>query len=288
MITSFIELTSNTTFKYLYKNDEFRPWLNEIIKNKFNIDLKDFILVDNEENTGNKIKDYRLDIKLKKDNEIVIIEMNDSYYEFLENKNYQYLYRVAGSLYDQGENYSNKKVKLILFNNYKNKLLPELKTGNYKFSDIENNLVIEDIESYEIYLPNFKDICYHIANTEDVSLSIMTCSSYEEMKKKTNNPNDLRIIKELERLGMDQEFKNLYDEERVFKKTQNSIRLDGYHAGLDEGIEQGISQGIEQGISQGIEQRNKEIAKSLLDSGMNIEDVSKHTNLSKEEINELK
>ena len=56
-----------------------------------NIDLIGWKLIDNEENTGSKVKDYRLDIKLEKGNEIVIIEMNKDYYEFLENKNYQYL-----------------------------------------------------------------------------------------------------------------------------------------------------------------------------------------------------
>jgi len=31
----FIELTSDTTFKYLYKNEKTRAWFNHIIKEKF-------------------------------------------------------------------------------------------------------------------------------------------------------------------------------------------------------------------------------------------------------------
>ena len=63
----FIRLTADTTFKYLYKNEETRNWINNIIKQKFNIDLEDYELVDNELNTGNMIKDYRLDLCLKMD-----------------------------------------------------------------------------------------------------------------------------------------------------------------------------------------------------------------------------
>jgi len=85
----FIELTSDTTFKYLYKKEKTRDWFNHIIKEKFNIDSTNYKLIDNELNTGNKIKDYRLDIILENEDNIVIIEMNRNYYNYLEKKNYQ-------------------------------------------------------------------------------------------------------------------------------------------------------------------------------------------------------
>ena len=272
----FIELCSDTTFKYLYKNERCRKWFNNIIKSKFNLDLDNYTLVDNELNTGNKKKDYRLDINLKKDDINIIIEMNNSYYDFLDSKNYQYLYRIAGSLYQEGENYSNKQAKLVLFNNFKNKKLPDIKTGNFILEDPINNLVIDDIESFEIYLPNFENICYHNANKEDISLSLFTCKSYDEMKARTNNPDDLEIIKELERLAMDENFIFDYDVEKVRKKTENSIRLDGYHAGIEEGL------------VKGSREEKLNIAKSMLDEKIDIKIISKCTGLSTEEIEKLK
>ena len=68
--------------------------MNAIIKEKFNLDLEGFKLRDNELNTGNIIKDYRMDLILEKDNTVVIIEMNQDYYDFLQVKNYSYLYRT--------------------------------------------------------------------------------------------------------------------------------------------------------------------------------------------------
>ena len=270
----FIELCSDSAFKYLYKNQETRNWFHKIIKDKFNLDLNQFTLIDNELNTGNNLKDYRLDLNLRKEDTVTILEMNSSYYHFLETKNYQYLYRIAGKRFQEGENYRNTKTQLILFNNFKNREIKNLKTGNYIFVDPETNLKIEDIESYEIYLPNFKEVCYDSSGV-DVSLSLFSCESYEEMKRKTNNPEDLKIIKELEKLAMDEKFLFEYDKEIDRKKTENSIRAESYEDGLNDGIEKGI------------EQNKLQIAQSMLKKDMDINLISELTGLSLDEIKKL-
>lgn len=275
----FIKLSSDTTFKYLYKDEEGRKWINNIIKQKFNLDLEEYLLVDIELNTGNRLKDYRLDLKLEKDNCVVIIEMNQDYYDFLEVKNYQYLYRIAGNRFETGENYKSKPTKLILFNQFKNKKDESSKTGNYMFMDPISKIVIDDIESYEIYLPNFKNICYD-NNEVDISLSLFSADSYDNMRKLTNNPKDLKIIKKLEDLAMNEKFIYDYDHEAVMRKTENSIRLDGYNSGKRDGFEQGIEKGTMQ--------EKLEIAKSMLAKGISIEVISDCTKLSVEEIKSLK
>ena len=271
----FISLCSDTTFKYLYKNEKTRKWFNYLIKEKFNLDLNDYILVDNELNTGNDIKDYRLDLKLEKGNNIVIIEMNQTYYNFLDNKNYQYLYRIAGSRYDRGEEYITKPTKLVLFNYFKNKKIPEMKLANYVLEEVETKLRINDIESYEIYLPNYKKVCYDSSEV-DISLSLFSCDSYESMRGITNNPKDIEIIEELEKLAMNEKFIYEYDREAVQRKTENSIRSEGRLEGKEEGRREGK---IESQI---------EIAKTMLADGLEIDSISKYTGLSKEKIEKLK
>ena len=63
----------------------------------------------------------------------------------------------------------------------------------------------------------------------------------------------------------------------------------GYCEGLSDGISQGISQGITQGISQGISQGEHqkaiETAKNLLAMKLSVENISKATGLSIEEVN---
>ena len=53
---NFISLLSDTTFKYLYKNKETRNWLENIIREAFFLDITNYHLIDNESNTGNKVK----------------------------------------------------------------------------------------------------------------------------------------------------------------------------------------------------------------------------------------
>ena len=65
-------------------------------------------------------------------------------------------------------------------------------------------------------------------------------------------------------------------EEEDKKKIQNSL--------LSEAKEEGISQGYTSGINDGI----KQTAKNLLSMNMKVEDISKATGLSIEEINNLK
>ena len=138
--------------------------------------------------------------------------MNHDYYDFLESKNHQYLYREVGSMYDTGEKYSGKQTKLLSFNNYRNKELPYLKLGNYVFEDPKTGLWIEDIESLHLYLPNFKKVCYDSSELE-VSLSLFSAIGFKKMRELTNNPKDIKIIEELERLAMEEEFKIIYNDE---------------------------------------------------------------------------
>ncbi len=97
------------------------------------------------------------------------------------------------------------------------------------------------------------------------------------MRELTNNPKDIRIIEELERLSMDEEFKLYYNAEAVRKKTENSIKIESFQNGLDKGF------------SQGIEQEKLEIAKNLLNLGtVSLEDISKTTGLDIDTLKNLK
>ena len=260
----FVSLVRDTTFKYLFKNEDTRKWLEEIVYDKFNIDLSDFILVDNKDNTGSKVKDYRMDLVLynQKTKEKIIVEMNGSYSRSSEIKARKYLYRKAGNGYDKGKDYDEEiKVKLINFNNYYNK----------------NN---KDI----------KNISYSLCSKIDKRLWLFGTDSFEEMESVLDDDNRI-IIEELRRLRMNNEFIDEYDYENVQRKLMNSNRNEGYREGFEvgmaEGINQGISQGISQGITQGISQRNIEIARNLLKQGVELNIVSEATSLTIQELNDL-
>ena len=56
--------------------------------------MNEFQIIDNESNTGNNIKDYRMDLVFEKGNTVVIVEITNSDKEADTVKNYQYLYRT--------------------------------------------------------------------------------------------------------------------------------------------------------------------------------------------------
>ena len=58
--------------------------------------------------------------------------------------------------------------------------------------------------------------------------------------------------------------------------------------GLEEGMKQGMEEGIKLGKEEGARNRDLEIAKNLINMYMSVEDIAKATNLSKEEIIQLK
>lgn len=275
MENKFISLVSDTTFKYMFKNTDKRNWFIDIIKDKTNIDLSNYTLIDNELNTGSKVKDYRLDLVFSNNEDTVIIEMNSSYSKATEIKSRRYLYRKAGNDYDTGEKFDeNKKVTLITLNNYLNKNYNDIKIINSWLGSQELGKLYDDIEIFEIYLPNFHKMCYDKCNEIDKRLWLFSATTFEKMRKVVNDKN-IEIIEELERLSMNDKFIDEYNYENVQRKLLNTIKDEGYQ------------EGMELGIQEGIKQNQIKITKNLLKENIDINIISKTTGLTYEEIEKL-
>lgn len=282
---------SDTTIKYFMKSKEYCNWFYELIRAKTGIDLSEYELYDNELNTGNKLKDYRMDflfINKKKDTK-VIIEANNSWENGTpELKGYYYLYRMEGNSIKEGEEYQAKFTKLIMFNNYSCKVDESIKISNKLLMDPVHNIIRKDIESWEIYLPKFHEICYDEIESEmDKRLYIMGVGKMEELEKikqSEKNEQNLRIIQEYERLQKENpEFIWEYEREQDQQRWENTLKNNAIREGLQQGFEQGIAQGIEQGTKQNA----IHVAKELISMHLPIEQIVKATKLTKEEIEAL-
>ena len=274
----FLSPAKDTVFKYLFKKEDYRRWLEEIILDQTGIDLYSYKLIDNESNTGSKYKDYRLDLLFEKDNELVVVEMNTSNLPSNMYKNYSYLFRVAGSRYEKLEKTYQKRVtKLVIINSYPSKEAPGIPVLFFYLQDKENLVKRDMIESFEIYLPNVNKKEY---NKIEKRLLLFGAESYDEMRKITNDPDDLKVIEELERLSMDEYFRYMYNGKEADERMMNSR--------YEEGKEEGMEAGLEKGKAEGEKSKQMEIAKNLLNLGnVSLEDISKATNLTVDEIIEL-
>ena len=275
----FISLLSDTTFKHFFKIEDYKEFFNTIIKPIINMDIKDFELYDAELNSGNEKRDYRLDILLVSDlvDIVISIEMNQFPSEETKYKDRLYVYSLLAKSLNSGEDIKKKKVIQINFNKEKH---PYVSKGSFYLMDKVTNREIKDFEIYEVYLENYKGIRYNGDNKEEAYLSLFTATSYEELREIAGNDKEaLKIVDELERLGLDDKFGVVYDNEMMQKKMINTARNWGY----DDGKADGKAEGLEEGAKA----KEIEIAKNLLKDGISIEVVSRNTGLSIEELEDL-
>ena len=84
---------------------------------------------------------------------------------------------------------------------------------------------------------------------------------------------------EIEKLKLNDEFNAWYNAEKVEEKCRNSAYSEGYS--------EGYTKGADNGIIVGKTETKLEIAKSLLNTDMSINEISKHTGLTISELEEI-
>ena len=273
-VPRFISLMSDTTAKALIKDDHYKWFYEEIIKYKTGIDLKPYNLIDNELNTGNKVKDYRADTIFLNKNNLVNLEFNQFVYAHTMIKNIKYALRMAGNGYLSGEHYYHRFVTQI---NLNNKIMTDkVKKWNkkdYKLEDYKTKAYLKDVRILTIDLLDYKGIVYDGTNKYETYLSMLTAESYEEMERIVGDLKEGKIImKKLKELGLDDEFGMYYDAEIVHRKEINSARSDGYNDGKQEGKREGRKDTA------------TSIAKSMLAKKIELPLISELTGLSQKQI----
>lgn len=270
----FIKLVSDTTFKYMWKKRKTKKWFVDIIKDKTDIDLNNYYIIDNEFNTGDILKDSWTDITLTDGiNKVVIVEMQNKYSSSAMIKALLYLFRSTGTLFEEGNDFNEEATTtLIMFNNFYNKKdrLTPLVTHEFKAVEIDHKY--DFVKSFEIYLPVYYKLRYNNLSRVDKRLYLFRCKSYKEMHDVIDNNEDLEILKELEMLGMNRKFISEYDTEKVNKKLMNSLR----------------NEGRLEGIEQGIEQEKINIARNSLKQNLSVDTISTITGLSIKQINSIR
>ncbi len=247
------------------------------------MDISEFRLYDTEFNSGNEKRDYRLDILLESDkcDLIILIEMNQFPSKEIMYRNRLFVYTALARSLNSGEKIKKKKVIQINFNKEKH---PYVSKASYSVMDINTHKEIKDFKIHEVYLENYKGIRYNKDNKEEAYLSLFTATSYEELREIAGDDKEaLKIVDELERLGLDDKFGLAYDNEVMQKKMINTARSWGY----DDGKEAGKAEGKAEGLEEGAKAKEIEIAKKLLNIGTPKEDIIKVTGLSIEDLNNL-
>ena len=274
---------------------KFLSGITHIPKRKF----KDALFVGGEiPKNHKKEKGKASDVMCILKDAIIIIEVNDNYYQNLFRKNSLYAYTtLVSAIPINVEKY--KRVILInidSFNHFKVEE-PIIPFGT-KYKELEEHGLYT---SYHVILANITNTNYNI--NEDVRkfgefLSLKL--TIEELKAKYEGDEEyMDIVKKVEEFMRDNNLVQYYDLEASHKfEVEDSFNTgvnagrasglaEGRASGLAEGRASGLVEGRVSGIAEGTQIEKHNIAKNLLKDHLDINKIMQYTGLTKQEILEL-
>ena len=209
-------------------------------------------------------------------NKKIEIEINSQNKNYLHTRSTAYICNIYQSNASVGDTY-NEDTDIIQVN-----LTWGLGRNNeemkiYKIMNEKGELYVKNFIIYEINMDYYDKIWYS-KNEEEIKKNQYMIMLDLDKKELKNMPKDKIVDKYITNVTIvndDPEFQKYMSEEDK-RKIQNSL--------LSEAKETGYTSGINDGISKGIKQTDK----NLLSMNMTLEDISKATGLSVEEINKLK
>ena len=281
-MATFYTCRNDRAFKEVFLNpnssDLLKALLEFILKIKIDkLEIKKTELLSDNVN----IKDKRVDAIVHTGNKKIEIEINSQNKDYLHTRSTAYICNIYQSNASVGDTY-NEDTDIIQVN-----LTWGLGRNNdemkiYKIMNEKGELYVKNFIIYEINMDYYDKIWYS-KNEEEIKKNQYMIMLDLDKKELKNMPKDKIVDKYITNVTIvnnDPEFQKYMSEEEDKKKIQNSL--------LSEAKEEGISQGISQGYTSGINDGIKQTAKNLLSMNITLEDISKATGLSIEEINKLK
>ena len=280
----FYTCKSDRAFKevFLKKNDSepLQALLELILEIKIDyLEIKKTELL-----SGNvNIKDKRVDAVVYAGNKKIDIEINSQDKHYVKPRNTAYIcnmyqsHTLVGELYDE-------KTDIVLVNLTWGLGSKESKKTKYMIMSEDGKQYVKNFIIYEINMDYFDKLWYN-KNEEEIKKNMYLIMLNLDKKELEAMPKDKRdkivdkYITNVTIVNDNPEFQKYMSEEEDKRKIQNSL--------ISEAKNEGISEGIKQGISQGISEEKNNVAKNLLSMNMPIEDISKATGLSIEEISKI-
>ena len=157
----------------------------------------------------------------------------------------------------------------------------------YVITNTKNGkMLTDDIKIYNIYIPLIKKKLYNKDKLSKFEKLLLVFNEKDESLLKELYEGD-RIMEEYVKDAYDasqeEEIIGLYDKELHEEMIKNTL----VYEAEQKGIREGYNSGKEEGRQEGITQNKIEIARNMLNDGLEIEKIVMYTGLSKEEIEKL-
>ena len=287
-----LPMTWDVMFQQMFISKEAMPLLEHIIAIFGNVDINDVkgkvrLLPNELKQTSAKDTRSKSDIiadyfKDEKNTDKYIVEMNSS--KKMPWRNVFYAYKVAGGGISIDNDKYVKKYDTILidfnaFTNVENDLV-EMITMRYK-----NGRIYDDsTKIFEVNMAKAKDMSYNYANKQEEQVAIISrmfmTTSLLELDKESNElmgkKDTEKLVSRARELSSDGEYIRLFDKEENYKELIRNTEL-------AEAREEGVKQGFEQGSKN----KAMDIAKNLIEAGLDNNKISEFTGLPIKEIESL-
>ena len=291
-----MQLTVDYAFKRVFGKNGNESILKDLLESILNIEIKS-ITIQNPEIPKN-MKDGKigiLDVRAELNgDEITEVEMQVQDQHNIDKRSPTYLTKIYSDQLKEGEQYIEVKkvvvINILNFDYYKRnsyhsvaRMMFEESKENEKVDlgyIVEDKYATKDLEMHFIELPKFRKKDPDMSNKLEQWLCLI-CDEEDKIKMAESRNEEIeKAKKELEKLAMNPEDRELYELRLKAIRDEMNIRYSGY---ID-----GMAVGEAKGRAEGKNERNIEIAKNMLKENVNIQFISKMTGLNLEEIEKLK
>ena len=295
-----MQLTVDYAFKRVFGKNGNESILKDLLESILNIEIKS-ITIQNPEIPKN-MKDGKigvLDVRAELNgDEITEVEMQVQDQHNIDKRSPTYLTKIYSDQLKEGEQYIEVKkvvvINILNFNYYKRnsyhsvaRMMFEESKENEKVDlgyIVEDKYATKDLEMHFIELPKFRKKDPDMSNKLEQWLCLI-CDEEDKIKMAESKNEEIeKAKKELEKLAMNPEDRELYELRLKAIRDEMNIRYSGYVDGKADGMAEGEAKGRAEGKNE----RNIEIAKNMLKENVNIQFISKMTGLNLEEIEKLK
>jgi len=168
--------------------------------------------------------------------------------------------------------------------------ITEKETGVSYFKDLELHTV--ELKKFTDAIgKEFEEIVEKIQNALDIWSAFLTKHDLltpDRLVKKLNNPELKKALNALKMMNFSPEEREAYEGRLKWLRIESTTLRKAENKGFEKGITKGLKQGHKEGRKEGLEEGKKQIAKALLKQSLSLEQISKATGLTLEELKILK
>jgi predicted transposase/invertase (TIGR01784 family) len=248
--------------------------VKEFVPDLKDIDINEKVIFLKEQNILSlDISTTIFDVNLQIANNLIELEMQNQDREYtMQNRMLKYIADMINNSYEKDKDYEHKPCYSVWFLGFR-LFNDENSYHSFEFYDKENNISLVN---------DTKVICVEFAKFTELDYNNKWYKLFKTYDLNSLKGDDLimnELVDNIKNLNEDEEFVLKIDAKEKAEREQRAH----YEGSMRKARKEGLEQGLEQG------EKNKaiEIAKNLKASGMSLNDVSKFTGLSKEEIESL-